>query len=102
MDNLHEVWVSSTRATTFNATLLFAGKSGKVKIYPAPEEEYTHDSWEILVDLEDDLNDWGVRKIRFDLVACGALAIIFSWQGKRLGSRQTRPELARFVTREHS
>lgn len=32
-----------------------------MKIYPAPEEEYTHESWEILVDLEDDLNDWGVR-----------------------------------------
>lgn len=32
-----------------------------MKIYPAPEEEYAHGSWEILVDLEDETNDWGVR-----------------------------------------
>eukprot|EP00752_Nemacystus_decipiens_P002207 g2098.t1 len=38
---------------------LFAGKGGEVKIYPAPEEEFTHASWEILVDLEDEINDWG-------------------------------------------
>ncbi len=32
-----------------------------MKIYPAPEEEYAYGSWEILVDLEDETNDWGVR-----------------------------------------
>lgn len=43
--------------------MTFTGKGGQIKIYPAPEEEYTHESWEILVDLEDELNDWGVSMV---------------------------------------
>lgn len=32
-----------------------------MKIYPAADEAYTHTSWEILVDIEEDVNDWAVR-----------------------------------------
>ncbi|CBJ30919.1 conserved unknown protein [Ectocarpus siliculosus] len=35
------------------------GKAGHVKIYPAPESAHTHGSWEIFVDIKDDVNAWG-------------------------------------------
>ncbi|CAM9247557.1 unnamed protein product [Ectocarpus sp. 12 AP-2014] len=39
--------------------VLVFGKAGHVKIYPAPESAHTHGSWEILVDIKDDVNAWG-------------------------------------------
>lgn len=49
---------------------MFVGKGGHVKIYPAPEDAYTHGAWEILIDIEDEVNSWGVRHSLFDSCSC--------------------------------
>lgn len=70
--------------------ILFIGKGGHVKIYPAPEEAYTHESWEILVDIEDEVNSWGVRHDLID-PCCWyfGLSAVVSSRTQRLGSQST-------------